>query len=322
MARTAQGVADDEERRDFFPRVDGAEMLSRWDMQDHPPDILITNYSMLNVMLMRDIEQGMFEATRRWLAEDPCRTFTLVADELHTYRGTPGTEVAFLLRNLLLRLGLTERPEQVRFIAASASIEDDDEGREYVSQFFGIAPDSFDIIPGSQELPGPQGGSSLEPSAGAFASFYRTFAKAGLETAAGELAGNAAARGGGGAQETLARVLQETESVAILADASRDPGSGKLRTQHFAELAKAVFGGGGEEGPRREALAGLLVALTNARISGRPLLPVRVHYFFRNVPGVWACCDPGCPEVGPDFRSSDRPVGKLYLEPRIRCECG
>ncbi len=45
------------------------------------------------------------------------------------YRGTSGSEVAYLLRNLLHRLGLTNRPEQVRFLAASASLEpgsDDD----------------------------------------------------------------------------------------------------------------------------------------------------------------------------------------------------
>ena len=49
----------------FFPRLDGGEMWSRWDMQDAPPDVLITNYSMLNIMLMRDVEAPIFEMTRR-----------------------------------------------------------------------------------------------------------------------------------------------------------------------------------------------------------------------------------------------------------------
>ncbi len=44
-------------------------MLSRWDMVTAPPDILVTNYSMFNVMLMRDLEDPMFEATREWLDE-------------------------------------------------------------------------------------------------------------------------------------------------------------------------------------------------------------------------------------------------------------
>ena len=37
-------------------------------MQDQPPDILVTNYSMLNIMLMRSLEDPMFEQTRAWLA--------------------------------------------------------------------------------------------------------------------------------------------------------------------------------------------------------------------------------------------------------------
>ena len=37
----------------YFQELSGAEMLTRWDMQHTPPDILITNYSMLNIMLMK-----------------------------------------------------------------------------------------------------------------------------------------------------------------------------------------------------------------------------------------------------------------------------
>ena len=77
---------------------DSAEMWDRFSMQDNAPDILITNYSMLNVMLMRKQESKIFDDTRKWLAEDPSHVFHLVVDELHTYRGTSGTEVAYLLR--------------------------------------------------------------------------------------------------------------------------------------------------------------------------------------------------------------------------------
>ena len=51
----------------FFPRIDGAEMRTRFDIQVAPPDILITNYSMLSIMLMRDIDSGIFDKTREWL---------------------------------------------------------------------------------------------------------------------------------------------------------------------------------------------------------------------------------------------------------------
>src|SRR6266487_1395295 len=58
---------------DYFPRLDGGETWSRWDMQETSPDILITNYSMLNIMLMRAIEKDIFDRTRTWLADDPWR---------------------------------------------------------------------------------------------------------------------------------------------------------------------------------------------------------------------------------------------------------
>jgi len=55
LTDTANAVVGTDAER-FFPRLDGGEMWSRWDMQDAPPDILVTNYSMLNIMLMRDVD--------------------------------------------------------------------------------------------------------------------------------------------------------------------------------------------------------------------------------------------------------------------------
>src|SRR5690606_21264381 len=81
---------NDDEIRCQFPDPRNGEMLTRWDMISAPPDILVTNFSMLNVMLMRDIEEPIFEATARWLAGDERRCLTLVVDELHSYRGTQG----------------------------------------------------------------------------------------------------------------------------------------------------------------------------------------------------------------------------------------
>jgi hypothetical protein len=76
------------------------------------------------------------------------------------------------------------------------------------------------------------------------------------------------------------------------------------------------------------AMSGLLVAMAEARKRDptsnqlHPLLPVRIHYFFRSIRWAWACCDPECGAVAPKFQSDERRVGKLYFEPRIRCECG
>src|SRR5207237_222213 len=136
------------EVRYFFPRLDGGEMRSRWDMQDAPPDILITNFSMLSIMLMRDTDSGIFARTRDWLQRDGS-VFHLIVDELHLYRGTAGTEVAYLLRLLLDRLGLAPGSRKLRILASSASLErDDPKSLKYLSDFFGVDWSSDRIIPG------------------------------------------------------------------------------------------------------------------------------------------------------------------------------
>lgn len=122
------------------------ELVTRWDMIQTPPDILITNYSMLNVMLMRDLEQPIFEKTRDWLRADLTRSISLVVDELHLYRGTQGAEVSMIVRSLCDRLGLAPDSSQLKIIATSASL--DDNRAEYLERFFGTKRDAFVTVPG------------------------------------------------------------------------------------------------------------------------------------------------------------------------------
>lgn len=108
----------------LFPSVDGSELVSRQDMQAAPPDILITNTSMLSAMLAREVDAPIFDRTRKWIEETADAYFYLVLDELHLQRGSAGTEVCYLLRHLISRLGL-DRPEhrhKLRILASSASL--------------------------------------------------------------------------------------------------------------------------------------------------------------------------------------------------------
>lgn len=276
----------------FVPRLDGAEMRSRWDMSDAPPDVVISNYSMLNVMLLRARDRAFFDRTREWLDEHPSNRFTLVIDELHTYRGTAGTEVALLIRNLRHRLGLIDRPEKLRVLAASASL-DPVRDRAYIEQFFGLPQDSFDFLPGELVRP-------ARPSADISEAVQ-------LLADADDSAEALAAAESVGAQEALhTAFFNEGET-----------GSPRAMTQE--ELANALF-------PRAEvqkatqALSNLLRALPLSE--GRPGWPrLRAHLFFRNVPGIWACTAPGRHD---DLANGDgtRSVGKLFDEPVTRCTCG
>ena len=128
------------------PRL--GEMVTRWDMVAAPPDVLITNYSMLNVLLMRQLEAPMLEATRAWLENDPSSAITLVVDELHLYRGTQGAEVGMIIRNFLSRLGLDARSSQVRCIGTSASLTGEESGPQFLERLFGVDRRRFAVVPG------------------------------------------------------------------------------------------------------------------------------------------------------------------------------
>jgi len=140
------GVGDELLAQFSDPRQ--AEMLTRWDMVSAPPDILVTNYSMLNAMLMRDLEDPLFDSTRDWVRRHD-GVFTLVVDELHLYRGTAGSEVAMIIRNLLSRLGLAPDSPNLRCIGTSASLSDDASGLAYLEAFFGLPRSSFYVTAGT-----------------------------------------------------------------------------------------------------------------------------------------------------------------------------
>jgi len=297
-SRADKAAADDKKdgrdhKRYFVPRLDGAEMRSRWDMQAHPPDILITNYSMLNVMLLRERDEPFFTSTAEWLNADPSHIFTIVVDELHMYRGTSGSEVAYLLRNLVHRLRLDKRPEQVRFLAASASLE---EGRDdlFLQGFFAAPVASFAVVRGKSIE--PRGGEALDDHAAAFA---------------------ALANGSPPTQEEATGLVAGARVKDALLNACTENGTAVARS--LSSLAGALFPRAAEP-ERSEALKGMLTALATA--DGEAAARVRAHMFFRNVQGVWACSDPACSAVDSDFRSDDRRVGKLFSQPQYRCDCG
>ncbi|MER6936443.1 DEAD/DEAH box helicase [Nocardioides sp. NPDC127514] len=275
----------------FVPRLDGAEMRSRWDMADAPPDVLVTNYSMLNVMLLRERDGHYFDSTRAWLKANPEHRFTLVVDELHMYRGTAGTEVAYLLRNLKQRLGLDEHPEQLRILAASASI-DAERDQRYLEEFFGVDASSFEFVDGVLNMP------TSAPTATA------EHAKAILASDLTETA-----------QYVRDQNLTDTLRRGFIEE--RDDGTEPTIAKTLADLASAVFADAEAE-DREPALQQMLSAIAADSVDTDPKL--RAHYFFRNVPGVWACTDPDC-TAAPRVDDEPRPVGRLYREPVTRCEC-
>ncbi|AZP17014.1 DEAD/DEAH box helicase [Streptomyces aquilus] len=77
-------------------------MTRREDMRLSPPDVLITNYKMLDLLLQRGEDQPLWEGAD---------ITYVVLDEFHTYDGAQGTDVAMLLRRLATATGKS-RPGQ------------------------------------------------------------------------------------------------------------------------------------------------------------------------------------------------------------------
>ena len=277
---------------------DSSEMWDRFSMQDSAPDILITNYSMLNVMLMRDNELKIFEDTRRWLAEDKNNVFHLVIDELHTYRGTAGTEVAYLLRILLDRLGLTPNSPQVQFLATSASLEKNQQSIDFLSEFFGIDKNlfykKFTIIsnPPQKAVSKP---TSLIPSNELYA-YYEANDSAENDMKFLSTVGC----------ESFISVVKKYQLVQWLKYAMSTPRG--ILPLDVVSISKI--------------LAAIIKVICKGESTNGFIMPLRVHFFFRNLSGLWACSSPNCRDAVRDYQFENRTIGKFYKRPCNICSCG
>jgi DEAD/DEAH box helicase domain-containing protein len=260
-------VADDELLAHFPDPRDG-ELVARWDMVATPPDVLVTNYSMLNAMLMRDVEEPMFDSTSTWLRHDASNVFTLVVDELHLYRGSAGAEVAMVIRNLMSRLGIDATSRQLRVVGTSASLPGDDSGRAYLEAFFGVDRHTFIVEPGLPRAliapPIPSAENVVSDSNEGLAS----------------------------------RAAKEAWAPAV-ALACRDE-SGAYRATPSGVIARKLFG---DSPLAASALAAVLDGLSGAETVD---VPFRAHLMVRGLRGLWACCNPACLPHAPAGRRIGR----------------
>lgn len=105
----------------------------REEMRKRPPHILLTNYQMLEYLLVRPKDREALFARHRMRF--------VVFDEVHTYRGGLGTNIALLVRRLRahLRRAVSDRPSPI-FVGTSATIRSNTPGvssEVIVQEFFG-----------------------------------------------------------------------------------------------------------------------------------------------------------------------------------------
>ena len=136
-------------------RPEDPELFLRHEVQDGVPDLLVTNYSMLEYMLLRPIEREIFRSTAEYYAANPNQRLILVLDEAHLYRGAQGTEVAMLIRRLRNRLGLPL--EQLQVVCTSASFSDPDAACGFAADPTGKPIDGFEVLTGNRQAASPSG---------------------------------------------------------------------------------------------------------------------------------------------------------------------
>lgn len=140
---------------EHIPDAEDSELITRFEMQECCPDILITNYTMLEYMLLRPREQKIWEDTKEWLRSDSSNKLLFIIDEAHMYKGAPGGEIALLIRRFFHKLGIAR--DRVQFILTTASMPNSsDKDKQKVKRFaedFTAAEnkDSFVFLTGERQ---------------------------------------------------------------------------------------------------------------------------------------------------------------------------
>jgi ATP-dependent helicase YprA (DUF1998 family) len=104
------------------------ELLSREEMRSNPPHILLTNYAMLEYLLLRPDDNVFFDGSYadNWKF--------IVLDEAHSYNGAKGTEISMLLMRLKERIA-RKRDVKISCIATSATLGGGANARKEVAEF-------------------------------------------------------------------------------------------------------------------------------------------------------------------------------------------
>lgn len=294
------------------------ELFTRHEVQVAPPDVLVTNYSMLEYMLMRPLERPIFDRTKNWLHNNPQERFLLVVDEAHLYRGAAGAEVALLIRRLRTRLNIP--PERLQIICTSASFENADYAAEFAAQLTGKDSNNFEKVSGELYLrPGAGKGTARDAEALAsinLQTFHESETDENRISAVSEFLKYRSVKPH---HKSLGQILYD--SLDSFAPMAQLVNLTMVEAKPVSYLGEMLF----EETDQDIAARAVtnLIALGSAakRNPEEPsMLPCRVHSFHRGLAGLWVCMDSECSELPEAQRRG--PAGTLFSQPRDKCACG
>ena len=316
---------------DQFPDEDllDNELISRERMREAPPHLLLTNYAMLEYLLLRPKDCEFFDGDtgRHWRF--------IVIDEAHVYDGASGIEIAMLLRRLKDRVVRSE-PGHLCCIATSATLgrgrEDFPAVAAFGSEIFGERFEWNDDDPLRQDvvaatrLPMAAMGPAWGEDTGLYRALRHTLpvGDAVSHRITGELASVALRRG------VPAEIVAEARTASATArglDAVNRclylllRGDTRLRRlqDRLAEAPCFLLDLAGDLFPDREDAAERLIDLVDLAVRARPdanslsLLPVRYHVFARALEGAFVCLNAD----SPSHATEDHP--RLFLTRQEVC---
>lgn len=267
------------------------------------PDIVITNYSMLEYMLSRPQDSVFFGPGLRHI----------VLDEAHLYTGTLAAEITLLLRRLMMRCGVTA--EEVSCYATSATLGGTDVNlSSFISTIFSKAQASVSLIPG-EATQAPFDARPRPPSKACTAARVMERRLAEQPTVSFDRTGTTGQMVQIGDRQTIEDSLavlvadevaksatkQHSEVGAALFAALRSsPIMRQLEHELWIKrhcrvdtLAASLFPGQEQAVPATVELL-RVAAMARASAPDYPLIPHRLHLLVRAPDGLSTCLNPAC----------------------------
>ena len=298
-----------------------------WKLRTHElgiqPDILVTNYSMLEYLLCRPQDNCLFGAALE----------SVIIDEAHLYNGTLAAEISLLLRRVLLRC--RRHSSEILHLVASATL-DETSAKGFTGALCSKSIEDTTLIVGrSTDVHIPEG-ATLDITAAQWSAISEIvdhtieLDEGGSPVLKQDHAAcdqlRAAWIGVGG---DITAVIQETCPARMLyhilpqsnAFATICQEAGQLQRERgrstIAKLAEKVFPSGGQDAQRSFIALLRLAASARLKADSRPLLPHRLHVLIRTATGVNVCLNPNCTCAAEDRYPA---LGSLAPNDRLTCE--
>lgn len=263
------------------------ELISREQIRENPPHILLTNYAMLEFLLLRPEDTSLFDGP----TSDFWRFIAL--DEVHVYDGAQGAEIAMLLRRVRDRVNQSEKGK-IRYIGTSATlgkgIQDYPKLAEFGEILFDERVESTDIIGATRHAlaHGPTTWELSIPDANALAELIASGPDA--TTIRGYLTSVGAPLSDliDDWRIELGTALEQERQIQKIQNLL-ESGS-----QDMAHMASSVFPG--SESMANMSLFVFLGMQTISPRTGGQLIPARYHYLLRSLEGAYVCLSPHHPQ--------------------------